>query len=256
MVQRFRKSPPAQSAAVFSAVNQSGLAARVLRSSRLTYRPFLLVGLFWFLLVAIAALAYHQLMAAPPSVGSPASPAQPTLMADSALQDRAPAPAFPPINPTDPGLDPPTSSPPPESGNPSSQVSPWWLLCFIGLCALGCFGISQQAQRPRRRRFRPRASGPKPRPPAPKPIPPYSPQRDSILIPPSAGPGTKTLPPGLQDAPLPSNSPPRSAQTDPISVNTSAAVVPASEDLPLDWPEASIAHSLDLRQRRSLSSLI
>jgi hypothetical protein len=33
-------------------------------------------------------------------------------------------------------------------------------------------------------------------------------------------------------------------------------VVPDSEDHPLDWPDASIAHTLDLRQQRSLSSLM
>ncbi|MEO1070488.1 MAG: hypothetical protein AAFW95_15480, partial [Cyanobacteria bacterium J06638_6] len=32
------------------------------------------------------------------------------------------------------------------------------------------------------------------------------------------------------------------------------AVVPHQADLPLDWPEGSVAHALDMRQRRSLSS--
>jgi hypothetical protein len=34
------------------------------------------------------------------------------------------------------------------------------------------------------------------------------------------------------------------------------AVVPSQADLPLDHPEGSVAHVLDVRQRRSLSSFM
>ncbi|NJL48548.1 MAG: hypothetical protein HC929_15040 [Leptolyngbyaceae cyanobacterium SM2_5_2] len=36
--------------------------------------------------------------------------------------------------------------------------------------------------------------------------------------------------------------------------SSQAAIVPKEEVHPLDWSEASIAHTLDLRQRHSLSS--
>jgi hypothetical protein len=49
---------------------------------------------------------------------------------------------------------------------------------------------------------------------------------------------------------------PATRSEEPPSELHEPTVVPDSEDHPLDWPDASIAHTLDLRQRRSLSSLM
>ncbi|MBU6228297.1 MAG: hypothetical protein KGQ93_01210 [Cyanobacteria bacterium REEB459] len=238
MVQPLRRSSPTPSASLFAAARQPGLAASVLGSTRSPYRPFVLVGLFWMVLLTVAALAYRQLMASPPSPTGPAlsaATASPTPPASPAT-DRT----LPPLaSPTGPPLERAAPKPPGVS-RATPPLSPGWLLCFLGLCALGCFGISQQLQRPRRRRLYARGRGSRPRSVAPKRLSPYSPQRDSMMVPQATVPA-----PFNQQAPA---SPPQA------SPNPATTIVPDGADLPLDWPEASIAHNLDLRQRRSLSS--
>jgi hypothetical protein len=73
----------------------------------------------------------------------------------------------------------------------------------------------------------------------------------------SPQPGSTVLPPQL-------NRVQRTASVQPPQLPRQAAeaelhepaIVPDSEDHPLDWSEASIAHTLDLRQRRALSSFL
>ncbi|MFM7471951.1 MAG: hypothetical protein ACKO5P_10640 [Nodosilinea sp.] len=243
MVQPFRQSPPVRSTSLSAAAGQPGLVGRVLPSNRLTYRPFLLVGLFWVVLVAVAALAYHQLMHSPASSTFTELPQAP-LTADPASPE-ATAALMDPVQPREQRLAQPTPTVL-KPNSAKSQLNPGWLLCFIGLCALGCFAISQQVQKPRRRRLYARGGGPRPRSPAPKRLSPYSPQRDRVIVPQAVSDVPPLSPPDRQQ-----NSPPPIVD----SLSTATTVVSDREDLPLDWPETSLAHSLDLRQRRSLSSL-
>lgn len=133
---------------------------------------------------------------------------------------------------------------------------------------------------------RPPKPGSKPSP-RPKRLAPYAPERDSVIVP---GAMTISEPPSTLDsngeaAGTPPASPkmPWVQSQNPGPINAGAPhrgephpqpamnanpmvptpteshnpdIVPDHEDHPLDWSEESIAHSLDLRHRRSLSSFM
>lgn len=170
------------------------------------------------------------------------------------------------------------------------------IFSLVGLCALGSFVIAQQAKRPprpkRKKKMKRKAVAKparKPKPPAkkspgPKKLAPFAPERDSVVVP-SVMLAAKMSPPRVDGAaarsPHATENPKAEGAAsggnrDPIRQPTlpvqSAAnsgdggfpqpeihspnIVPDHEDHPLDWSEESIAHSLDLRQRRSLSSFM
>lgn len=76
----------------------------------------------------------------------------------------------------------------------------------------------------------------------------------SYVLPPRLG--TSTTRRGESDPSLPPPHDPLSPPAPPAMPAHPTTVVPEDEAHPLDWPEESLAHSLDLRQRRSLSSLM
>ncbi|PSN17263.1 hypothetical protein C7271_18615, partial [filamentous cyanobacterium CCP5] len=171
------------------------------------YRPVLLVGGFWLVLICLAAVAYTRLM----SAGTPPEPlAAPSAEAQTQTPD--------PLEEDTRGLGPEAfagisrvSGNAPDAaiaampidiapaGRPDGQLVPTWSLgLLVGLCALGCFGVSTgvRASRQRSKRraaLKPKAIGQRPKPvsksrlpaqPAqPKRLSPYSPERDSVLIP-------------------------------------------------------------------------
>lgn len=248
MLQRLSQSPPVdQGSLLFSGTHRrSGqLWRRVVRQ-----RPLLVIGGTWLVLVCISALAYHQLMLTKPDpqVGPTPIP-RPQMAARQPLS---------PVNPpdeastqvSDPQLPAPTASP----------VGAGWLVSLVGLCGLGCWLITLRSQRrPRRSR---RASPPShKRAPAtpsasvkrssPRRLAPYRPDRDDVVVPPS--PATA---PSIAVSPFPHQEPSGEAQPEPTHPSLEPDLVPDQDALPLDWAETSLAHSLDLRQRRSISSLI
>ncbi|NJL44561.1 MAG: hypothetical protein HC922_00005 [Leptolyngbyaceae cyanobacterium SM2_3_12] len=85
------------------------------------------------------------------------------------------------------------------------------------------------------------------------PVPSEPPQVGSFLQEP---PQRRLTRPGKPPRPAPRGGKLPPASTPDPEQHYIPTVVPAEEDHPLDWSEESIAHALDLRQRRSLSSLM
>jgi|GEM_PF-841377 hypothetical protein len=305
IMRRAVKHFPANDSHLFAAAQQPTLTPKLFRVQALTYRPLFLLGSLWLALVCASALAYHQLMFTEPPPATEPALSQAEVM---------------PLQATDPvsaaGIDQPSvggneSFPEASAQTPfsaSSRLGPavtlWGLMSLVGLCALGCFVISQQAkamlrqtQRPKRRLKKRVKRTPVTKPVGPKRLEPYQPERDGVIV-----QGRRTLaemgdPQSYLSSKVPSQSsvaPPNSqAQARPESrpfslmgaVGTGQSqhhqpkgtqapllrpaphplnpavsqphqpiVVPEGEAHPLDWSEASIAHTLDLRQRHSLSS--
>ncbi|MGB3203149.1 MAG: hypothetical protein WBA99_19745, partial [Nodosilinea sp.] len=173
--------------------------------------------------------------------------------------------------------------------NPSGSMTLWALFSLVGLCGFGCFALTQQirasARPAKRKKPRPRpaikAATPV-RSAQPKRLAPYSPQRDGVVVPgvrpiedQSSGLSPHPLPvqpqanrgeSGSAAALRPQRRPKAMPQANrpaqphlPAAAPTPSrqpAVVPSEADLSLDWPEGSVAHALDVRQRRSLSSFM
>ncbi len=206
------------------------------------YRPLLVLGALWLVLLAIAAGAYSRLIYAEDQAPQVAPPAQtsPPALADRTPADRTPADRAP--------VAPPRAESPQalseETPVPSGQAVPAWsLAALVGTCALGCWVISRQAQAaPRYPQAARRAATP---PPVTPSSPPRSPQRLAPYRPdqPLTAPLTGANPAPAVAAPSPPEAP-------------TVAIVPEDTAHALDWPEGSLAHSLDVRQRRSLSSLL
>ncbi len=312
VVRRSVKHFPATDSPLLAEAQASALAPRLLWVQVLTYRPLFLLGSLWLALVCASAVAYHHLMFTEPPAGTEPAlskaevvPSQtPTALADvdadASLRGQALAPAD----------EAPASPPSPSNLGPA--VTLWGLMSLVGLCALGCFVISQQAkatprpsQLPKRRLKKRRASLPVViKPTGPKRLAPYQPQRDGVIV--QGGPLLKAVdetqghlqpatlvdtqgqapaakltaqvsyipykggvpsvsrPPASrlgdndrsqsQPTPSPRLRPRQELVALPALTPYQPAVVPEAEVHPLDWSEASIAHTLDLRQRHSLSS--
>lgn len=225
------------------------------------HRVLTLVGGLWFVLVCLIFLAYSRLIftGVPPSAEktAAASPSAVAVPVDPMTADPAEAPARPedPISSVrDEELleDSPDRPTAPASPEAHGVLSLGLLMALVGGCALGCggiMGLAQMAAKPRQQqlpkpteRLVPRSPSPRRRtarrtlrPPAPVEARPVS-RREAV---PPPAPQQPTPPP---PAPPPAESP--------------ATLVAAEDTHPLDWDEASIAHTLDLRQRRSLSSFM
>lgn len=234
-----------------------------------TYRPLFLLGGLWFTLVCVSAIAYRGLM-----FNEPVQTAPPP---EALLTTPAPLPtvleSLPEVTPAD--LESPTAViPTEESAAQFSLVNLWGLLSLVGLCAFGCFVITQQIKasaRPAKpKKVRPRPLVKALTTQSPQRLSPYSPQRDGMIA-----PGVRVLEtPAMPRPATPPSAPPTRPQTRPMprpqpTVQAlPAARVPAAgephipavvvdtADLPLDWAEGSVAHALDMRQRRSLSSFM
>jgi hypothetical protein len=254
----------------FSEAHEPTLASGKFWVWLLTYRPLFLLGGVWLVLVCISAIAYRGLM-----FNEPVEPEDyarsPLTTAPSTRATLPPAEAWAAENA------PPL---PEETGDSGVPVTLWGLVSLVGLCSFGCFVLTQQikaAARPKRKRKRKptnRRPGAKVAPPpsATPRLDPYSPQRDSLVVPgvriddgPLLTPPRSAAPP-LTGRQISSSLGPRkstipSPQGQGLPVSSPApvpptAVVPDDTDLPLDWAEGSVAHALDMRQRRSLSSFM
>ncbi|WP_155523644.1 hypothetical protein [Nodosilinea nodulosa] len=272
MAQHFSRPPLPTPPEPFSEAQGSISTNALFWAKLLTYRPLFLLGGLWLAFVCASAIAYHGLFSEP---------------TDSATYAEAPLTVMeaPPQNaPTAP-----TASPAPAASghtSPSGTVALWGLLSLVGLCGFGCFVLTQQIKasaRPvKRQKPRPRPVAKRPKPvsaPHPKRLAPYSPQRDGVVVPggrivEAPGPeapvrvqpvGSGKLRPGAAASrtgtkPRPQPQPNRPAQPDLSAAGPAPArhpaVVPPEADLALDWSEGSVAHALDVRQRRSLSSFM
>ena len=257
----------------------------------LRYRPILLLGSLWLGLVCAAAVAYSRLMFAgdPPSTLTSSAPVV-TENRSSRGQSRSAAGREPSLavpNAPDPSdftePDEFVYAVPTDARN--LGVSPWSMVTVVGLSALGCFLLQRRLMAPPRpRKTRPsesptlakkarpapskaaaRPSQPRPEATTPKRLQPFSPERDQLVVarraPLSPMPPTIGSRAGAPTA-IAASQPPQPPQSgaSPAQQNAPATpkvtVVSPQESVPLDWPEGSLAHSLDIRQRRSLSSFM
>jgi hypothetical protein len=264
-----QSSSPLAEPRLFTEAQEPPVTSRLFWARLLTYRSMFLLGGLWFGLICIAAIAYSRLMFTEPPIVSPPAPRPEVVVPPRVVfSDTLPEAS----DTAEDGLE--SGSNPDRANNPAPGSQPWggsltWgLLSLVGLCAFGCFVIAHQAKappKPPRRKKQPVAKK-RPQPPAPsqpKRLAPYSPRRDGMVVPgrfvveaPQAIPQ-----PAVRSRPTPPTpNQPRAAKPAPAPlappVAHRAAVVPETEDLPLDWSEESIAHTLDLRQRRSLSSFM
>ncbi len=270
MAQHFSGQPSPRPPQPFSEARDPAVTSGLFWSRLLTYRPLFLLGGLWLTLVCVSAIAYHGLMFNEPV--EEVTPETPLSVVAAPADDVASAPEIVPG----------------EEASPRSGVALWGLLSLVGLCAFGSFVLTQQIKassrgtKRRKARSRPIAKAPAPlQPPHPKRLAPYSPQRDGVVapgvrlvetpmveLPPSpapmpARPRAVTVP-NFKPVPQPGrwSSFPRGESPQPSSPRVAPlptatpAVVPPEADLPLDWSEGSVAHALDMRQRRSLSSLM
>lgn len=268
MAQHFSGQPSPHSPQPFSGARDPAVTSGLFWARLLTYRPLFLLGGLWFTLVCVSAIAYHGLMFNEP-VEDPAPEAPLSVMA-------APSDDLPSAPEVATG----------EETEPRSGLALWGLLSLVGLCAFGSFVLTQQikasARPARRKKARPRpvAKAPAPLPPPhPRRLAPYSPQRDGVVAPgariveaPIVEPPVSPAPPASRletpavakavakfrvvSKPPPGRSPQPSMPSVASVPTATSAVVPPEADLPLDWAESSVAHALDMRQRRSLSSLM
>ena len=235
MLQRlFQYSPTDQGSLLFSATNQPKLRSQRPWQRVISQRPLLVIGGVWLGLICVSALAYHQLMLTKPDPAVDLPRPNPPMA--------APLPPVPVDGAQSLGVPPSSAVEAPKTG----PVEAGWLLSLVGLCGLGCWLITRRAQvDPRRSRpgvaARPRVTAPSPpKQSTPKRLAPYRPEQDAMVVAPH--------PSAPQQAP--------ESQPDLSPVPLAPDLVPEQDALPLDWSETSLAHSLDLRQRRSLSSLI
>lgn len=252
------------------------------------YRPLIILGGVWLLLICVTAFAYSRLMFAG---DTPVTRNTPDRIIPSARpQDDIPfTPSSPATTPSftsdssqdalrTPGEDLAESAPvyPQES----TDTVPFWSLgLLVGGCALGCWWLHRWAIVPpkppqsTRNPLPPRdrlARSARPAPdasPRLKRIKPYSSVRDRQVVSPPVAPQSQSPRPsrpaprdgglpGPSGMPKPPVAPTFSAKLKPVSPETDVTVMPEDEPLPLDWPEGSLAHTLDIRQRRSLSSFL
>lgn len=270
MAQHFSGQPSPHSPQPFSGARDPAVTSGLFWARLLTYRPLFLLGGLWLTLVCVSAIAYHGLMFNEPV--EDAAPEVPLSVMAAPSDDLPPAPEMTPG----------------EETSPRSGLALWGLLSLVGLCAFGSFVLTQQikasARPAKRKKARPRpvVKAPAPaQPPHPKRLAPYSPQRDGVVAPgariveapiveppvsPAPGhPGSPAVakfravpkpPPGQWRSLSGGESPQPSVPSVAPMPTATSVVVPSEADLPLDWAEGSVAHALDMRQRRSLSSLM
>jgi hypothetical protein len=254
-------------------------------------RPWILVGGFWLMLVLTIAIAFSgltdpgkQRTAAPP----PDDSQDPLVMAaanpDAAAASRLPADP----NVSFQNADPAATLP----GNSELPIPAWSLLAMVVACAGGCLIMSRPAilaSQKRRVRGRPRTgklaavalNQPKPaKASPPKRLKPQYPSAQVMAVQPSgaihrvaaksggAQPGASpksTAKPknkSRKQPAKPKSDPSATRQSGPpkpVSFEMSPSVItvlPAETSHPLDWPEESLAHSLDVRRKRSFKSFL
>ena len=225
-------------------------------------QPLLMLGGMWALLVLIASIAFgglldpgvNDLSRLPPLEQSNSSenkwsPSQKSIQTDTQLS--GPTQTQPPIasnsNQSQNQVD---INQPSDISGPSIPV--WSLGGLVLTCVAGCWVINHYLNAPPSPPVKtlrqpkplktPRENKPAPR--TLKRLKPFDSSTENVL--PKTGQVQRTPAPVAK-----ANSPESlSSSTKPVV----AAVVPPNESNPLDWPEGSLAHQLDLRQQKSLSS--
>ncbi len=286
MVRDPGKHPPPSPEALFSATQAPVPSSRLFWLRLLSHRPLVLLGSLWLVTVCLAAVASHRLLFA-----DPGKETNPPTSQSSALSSKDSSTSSSPLGASNNAE--PSGDGTAVRSHHRTQVTLWGLGSLVGLCALGSVVISQRAKAAARRPPQRRVRRVKPKAKTktatgPKRLQPYSPQRDAVIVK-GAQAVQDTLPLTMVEAEAEAttqNRPAIRGQTRPptvpkpagakVNLETAAMpsmgaqavesqadhlvpqpeVVPPDEAHPLDWEEDSLAHTLDLRQRRSLSSLM
>lgn len=234
------------------------------------YRPLAVLAGIWVVLLAIALLAFGQLLHTDPDAREVATPAETPVYPHERLTDGGegaePSPGAAPQNRSVADGE-KTADQPDLSASSSDKTDAGFnlltLAALVGICALGSWVLSirlkapPKARRKKTKRQQALASpylatsqntrpSPVPsqpqRPIAPRKLAPYDPSQPLVKD-------------GSQPPPVPK----RAAQPQGQSPeNTPSDVAVVAEDFQhrLDWPEDSLINTADVRQRRSLSSFL
>jgi hypothetical protein len=229
-----------------------------------TYRPLAVLAGIWIGLLAIAFLAYGQLLHPRLDRISTETAAEVEVYPHERLQAKKTDAATPPApnapettNPPAADIAQPATATSAEPADDVAGLGLGTLFALVGTCALGCWFLSIQLQKPRkprvkpskgakrlakRRLLHPQAAGPKPtvlppKPSSPQRLAPYDPNQPLVA---ASSSRQETVPP--QPTPAPASTP------------ADVTVVSTEFQHQLDWPEDSLVNVADVRQRRSLSS--
>lgn len=236
------------------------------------YRPLLILGVLWVVLLLIGMAAYDNLMHTVKDMPEVVA----TDLEDyphQRGQDDAAAPA--PVETADTSLMPAGEAEAISqavSAPDGSTVSPWSMGALVVTCALGCLMVSRQLQTPPRPRRKPQKRGLVHPQPAPttrvrSSAPTTAPAKSSPVKSAKAAP-EPTRPQRLDpyDPAQPFGVPVASQgsvlSSEPVTPTPPAAppadvtVLPEDTVHPLDWPEDSLVNSVDMRRQRSLSSFL
>jgi hypothetical protein len=266
MAQSQPKRMPPPEKVLFSEAADPGFASPRFWAQLVSYRPVIMLGALWMVLVSIAAVAYSRLMfTEPPAPETVATEVpSPTSSLPSSHQDQMQADVA--ALESSLNFDSTTSK-------TNSGVPLWSIGLLIGTCALGSWLVSYQVTAPpkthsRRRRVKSRTTqstkmggtGKQRSLSGPKRLKPYSPDSDQVLIPGFQADALEmpegTVLPSVTSAPSDSSNPPVSPPPVAPEPQPEVTILAQEELTPLDWPDGSLAHNLDVRQRRSLSSYL
>jgi len=239
------------------------------------YRPLFILAGIWVILLAIALVAYDQLLHTTTETPSAQTAQSSELDAyphqqatgDRASEGESRTSTTAPTAENRQTASAADTTAPARADAPTGGISASSLGILVAACAFGCLVISRQLQAPPRARRssqrspvltsarRPASKPPQParaiaRPPAspkaPQRLAPYHPQ--APLTPAPSSQASAHTPPA--SAPVPVNSAPGTG-------NTADVTVVASEyQHALDWPKESLINQADLRRQRSLSSYL
>lgn len=247
-----------------------------------TYRPLLILAGIWAVLLAIAIIAYGQLLQTNEESAHrnnsnanlpELAPAQPPVESDASSLDSLPLDR--PLSQSSGESSETLPSAPftamPETGEAAATItalSPVSLLALVATCASGCLIIARQLQTeprsPQRSRSRREATHPrKTDRPAPqsarKPTPastklpkmaPYDPTQPLV----KTSPLPRDVPRGHAGKLMGDASVPSAAATQGTAANVT--VVSDAVQHSLDWPQDSLVNTQDVRRQRSLSSFL
>lgn len=227
--------------------------------SLLMSQPLLMLGGMWMLLVLIATIAFGGLLDPGGKDPPRLTPMEQSRLfkAEQSASKASTSPAIQSSGGADAQLNSALSANETDDSvklgesNPVAGPSiPVWSLAALALtCAAGCLVINHYLNAPPaplvknlRQPRHPQANRPTLR--SLKRLKPYTPPEASSLPTPGAA------------QPFLNPPEPSSAAESPIpgAKSVTTTVVPPTEANPLDWPEGSLAHQLDLRQQKSLSS--
>lgn len=241
------------------------------------YRPLGILAGIWVGLLAIALLAYGQLMHTTADTKGADSPSvDVTVYPHEQLDNDAEAPTPASTDSAKPRSRGQQTKPSSPATTPSQKsinqaleqsdigISGWTLVALVSICAVGCWVTSAQLKSPPRARHKkkPKLSRLKGELSASQSLPAKAVTAKSQL---KTDEGPKRLSPYDPNQPLisapvqqPSSQTAESLSADrsPMPAPTNVTVMAEEFRHRLDWPENSLVNEADLRQRRSLSSFL